>query len=342
MYPCIRWSGSVTSRRSGGGDPVIIVAETVDALIRLCPAPSELVSLCRNLVDRNPTCGPLWWLCAHLLARPESIPGVWRLAEEVERDATPVRLAEELPDGATVMTVGYPAIAARALRRCGNVSVLAVLAGDEGVRFVRGHGPGQYRGRASRPGVDAGRLPPGRRRAGRGRGMLDRGGRRFDRERPRRRRRAAADVPVWLVAGRGRRLPVAYVEGISGGLDAEFEGFSTACVSKVTGPDSVLSMSNDALAAECPAVPELLPHLTDGCLRGRNTKTTTAIKCSAVSGEWRCYVGGGRSAERAAAARLFGDLDEGRRSGDSAPTVARSWSESGRTRKGVPGATPMP
>ena len=58
--------------RSGGVDPAIVVAETVEALTGLGPAPSELVPLCRNLVERNPTCGPLWWLCAHLLAKPES------------------------------------------------------------------------------------------------------------------------------------------------------------------------------------------------------------------------------------------------------------------------------
>jgi hypothetical protein len=245
--------------RSGGGDPAIIVAETVDALTRLCPAPSELVPLCRNLVERNPTCGPLWWLCAHLLATPESLPDAWRLAEEVERDATRVRLAECLPDGATVMTVGYPVMTALALRRCGNVTVLAVLAGDEGGRFVRAMDRAGVEvepvaseamlaacGRADLVLLEAEACSTDQVVASLGSGLAAVAA-------------SAAGVPVWLVAGRGRRLPAAYVEVISCELDSQFERFSTSLVSKVAGPEGVVAMFRDALAAECPAVPELLP-----------------------------------------------------------------------------------
>ena len=327
--------------RSGGGDPAIIVAETVDALTRLCPAPSELVPLCRNLVDRNPTCGPLWWLCAHLLARPESISDAWRLAEEIERDATAARLVEELPDGATVMTVGYPAITARALRRCGNVSVLAVLAGDEGVRFVRA---------MDRAGVEVEPVAP--------ESMLA-ASRRADScwSRPRRARRTrssprsgaasprsppcSADVPVWLVAGRGRRLPAAYVEGIARAAGRRSSRDSPrACVSKVVGPDGVLPMSRDALAAECPAVPELLAHLTDGC-SGDGTVMTTPIGCQQpVSGA--ATAGGDGHWPAGLPQPTARRPGRGRAPADRAPTVTRMWSESGRTRNGVPGATPMP
>ena len=80
--------------RSGGIDPAIVVAETVDAVTSLRPTPSELVPLCRNLVERNPTCGPLWWLCAHLLAKPEGLADAWHLVDEIEGDDTPARLAE--------------------------------------------------------------------------------------------------------------------------------------------------------------------------------------------------------------------------------------------------------
>jgi hypothetical protein len=246
--------------RSGDIDPAVVVAETADALTRLRPAPSELVALCRNLVERNPTCGPLWWLCAHLLANPESLGFAWQLAEEVERDATPVRLAECLPDGATVMTVGYPSITAPALRRCGNVSVLAVLAGDEGVRLVRV---------MDRAGVDVEPVGPEAmlaacRRAdlvlleaegcsiaevigsvGSGLAAVA---------------ASTVGVPVWLVAGVGRRLPAPFVEAIACGLDAQFEPFATTYVSKVAGPAGVVPMSGEALAPECPAVPELLPN----------------------------------------------------------------------------------
>ena len=68
---------------------------------------------------------------------------------------------------------------------------------------------------------------------------------------------AAVDVPVWLVAGRGRRLPAAFVDAIAGGLAAE-TSVRHGCVTQVAGPDGVVPVSRDALAAECPAVPELL------------------------------------------------------------------------------------
>jgi hypothetical protein len=70
---------------------------------------------------------------------------------------------------------------------------------------------------------------------------------------------AASGVPVWLVAGVGRRLPEAFVEAIACSVDAQFERFSTGYVNTVVGPQGVLPMSSEAVAPECPAVPELLP-----------------------------------------------------------------------------------
>ena len=71
--------------RAGAVDPALIVAETVDALVGLRPAASELVPLCRNLVERHLTCAPLWWLCAHLLAKPDAIAHAWDFAEQLCR-----------------------------------------------------------------------------------------------------------------------------------------------------------------------------------------------------------------------------------------------------------------
>ena len=171
--------------------------------------------LCRNLVERNPTCGPLWWLCAHLLANA----GLARRGvaagrgDRADADAGTARRA--LARRATVMTVGYPAIAARALRRGGNVSVLGVLAGDDGGRLVRA---------MDRAGVEVEPVVP--------EAMLA-ACRRADlvlveadacsTESSSRRwasglaavAASAVDVPVWLVAGRGRRLPAPYVEAIA-------------------------------------------------------------------------------------------------------------------------------
>jgi hypothetical protein len=245
--------------RSGGGDPTVILAETVEAIARLRPTPSELVPLCRNLVDRNPTCGPLWWLCAHLLANPDEVERGWRLIEEIDCDVTASHLAERLPAGSRVVTVGSPTTVAQALHRAGEVSVLAVLAGDEGHRLVRamdrvGVGVEPVApeailvalGHADLLLVEAEACSTADVVASMGSGLAAVAA-------------SAVGVPVWLVAGRGRRLPAGYVETIVGSLPGESEVFDTACVSHVAGPDGVTSMTPDALAAECPAVPELLP-----------------------------------------------------------------------------------
>jgi hypothetical protein len=244
--------------RSGVGDPATIVAETVDALTHLRPAPSELVALCRNLVERTPSCGPLWWLGARLLGEPGCLDDAWQLADDVVCDPTPQRLAEHVPDDAMVLTVGDPALVAEGLHRHGNVAVLAVTAGEFGAGMVR------RMDRADVPveAVAAEAMLSALRRtdlllveadacsvasvvATVGSGLAAVAA-------------AAVDVPVWLVAGRGRRLPAAYVDAI-GRLATGSETFSTEYVSKVVGPQGVTPTSRDALAAECPLIPELLP-----------------------------------------------------------------------------------
>jgi hypothetical protein len=243
--------------RSDGVDPATIVAETVEAIARLRPGASELVSLCRHLVERNPGCGPLWWLCAHLLARPGDLELAWRLADEIENDPTPARLAERLPDDAAVMAVGASPIAARALRGAGDVRVVAVLAGDDGPGFVRA---------MDRAGVDVEPIVPEAMLSGLrsvdlllveadacsaesvvapvGSGLAAIAA-------------SALDVPVWLVAGRGRRLPVPYVEAIARCRPDRSEVFAARFVSDVAGPDGAVPMSRDALAPECPPILEL-------------------------------------------------------------------------------------
>ena len=243
--------------RSGGVDAATIVAETVEAIARLRPGASELVPLCRNLVERNPTCGPLWWLCAHLLAAPDNLERAWRLADEIDGDPTPARLADRLPDDAVVMTVGCPPIAAQALRRAGNVSVLAVLAGDDGRTLVRA---------MDRAGVDVEPVAPEAMLSGlRGADLLLVEADACSTESAVASvasglaaiAASALDMPVWLVAGRGRRLPVRYVEAIAHCPRDDSEVFATGYVSHIAGPDGVMPVSRDALAAECPLIPEL-------------------------------------------------------------------------------------
>ena len=88
--------------------------------------PSGLVVACRRVVERHPECGPLWWLCAHLLTAQEPFQLAWELADEIDDDSTADALAVAIPDDAVVLTIGWTDIASRALTRRGDVTVLVV------------------------------------------------------------------------------------------------------------------------------------------------------------------------------------------------------------------------
>ena len=245
--------------RSGGGDPATVVADTVEAIRSLAPAPGELVTVCRNLVDRAITCGPLWWLCAHLLSEPEALATAWDLVDEITEDRTADRLALAIPEDATVLTVGYPPVAARAFARRGDVTVLAVDAAHAANGLIR---------LLDRNDVECSMIAPeGILAAARESDLVV-----VDAE-------ACSDatvvtsiggglaavaaghlgVPVWLVAGRGRRLPASYVDVIAARAGGEFETFPTTLVTSLAGPDGVRSPSAGAFAPECRSVPELIP-----------------------------------------------------------------------------------
>jgi len=252
--------------RAGGGDPAVIVAETVEAVRGLAPGPRELVSVCRNLVDRNVTCGPLWWLCARLLSEPEALARGDDLADEIADDPTSDRLAATLADDANVVTIGLPAIAARALARRGDIRVLAVEAGHATNALIRLLDRFDVRSeivaaeatlvavaRTDVVVIEADACTADVAVCAMGSGLAA---------------VAAADagVPVWMVAGRGRRLPAPFVEAIGRRVscndrpwEAQFELVATARVDMVAGPSGVTRLSTAALAAECAPVPELIP-----------------------------------------------------------------------------------
>ena len=75
-----------------------------------------------------------------------------------------------------------------------------------------------------------------------------------------------AEIPVWLVAGRGRRLPeqmwAAMVERLDGcdghPWDRDVELVPLAMVQSVVGPDGFAPAEAAAFAPECPMAHELL------------------------------------------------------------------------------------
>lgn len=254
--------------QAAGVDPAVVVAETAEAIAHLHPDPAELVTVCRQLVQRNPACGPLWWLSAHLLR--DGIEHLWDLADLVAADPTSELLADALPDDATVVTIGWPEIAARALVRRGDVAVLGIDAGVGATGLVRMLDRADSRVEAVDPAglavaaaaadlalVEVGVLGADSAVGALGTATLAAAAR-------------TGGTPVWLVAGRGCRLPVRFVEWITGvaidraapwrsSFDAVALGGFDPARDVVAGPGGVGAWVPGGAENECPDTPELVP-----------------------------------------------------------------------------------
>lgn len=251
--------------RSSGADQRVLVSETADALRALQSDPAGLVVSCRRIVERHPTSGPLWWLCAHLLTSTDPASTARELAGVIELDPTPDLLVDALPDGATVCLIGWPDLAGEAVLQRGDLTVLAVDAFDQGSSFVR---------RLQRNEVTAEVVEP----AGIGAAVMAStlvlveavAAGSTDLLATRGSRAAASvawcgDVPVWAVVGRGRRLPakafdsmVASVGDVRVPWDAEADTVPMGLASFVATPDGVRAADGAPMVAECPLAPELL------------------------------------------------------------------------------------
>lgn len=254
--------------RAGSGDTAIIVGETVEAIARLRPGPAEMVTLCRQLVQRNPTCGPLWWLGARLLGG--DVDELWDLVDEVDEDPTADHLVDAMREGTRVLTIGCPDIAQRALARRGDVEVLAVDAGAGAAAFVRA----LDRADVAVTMVEVTALPAAAAAAdvvivevaacsatiglaAVGNALLSLVA-------------DAAAAPRIVVAGVGTRLPDAYIDAIiARSIDTEAPwradverldlGAFDADRDVVVGPSGVAPVGPEALRPDCPHIPELIP-----------------------------------------------------------------------------------
>ena len=74
--------------RARGADAESLVRETAGALRGLGLDTAGLVVACRRIVERHPTCGPLWWLCARMLTSSDPMAAARAAIEEMECDAT--------------------------------------------------------------------------------------------------------------------------------------------------------------------------------------------------------------------------------------------------------------
>jgi hypothetical protein len=253
--------------RARGADPVALVRETAYALTSMRFDPAGLVVSCRRIVERHPDCAALWWLCARLLTSTDPHAEAMRLGDVIADDPTASELAHALPDDAVVVTVGDPVTVSAGLARRGDVRVLAVESRHEASAFVRrleradvAYEPVQAEAIARAVGaadvvlLEAVAVSPERVVAPVGSAA------------------AAAvawslDVPVWLVAGVGRRLPDPYASVIADRLSAgdepwelDHDVFATGLVTHVLGADGLVDLAGEParLTVDCPLAPELL------------------------------------------------------------------------------------
>jgi hypothetical protein len=251
--------------RSSGGDQRMLVRETASAIAGLQQDPMGLVVSCRRIVERHPSSGALWWLCARLVTSTDPFREAWGLADHIEEDPTADRLVDLLPEDSTVTVVGWPDLAGEALIRRGDINALVIDSRDMGNSLVR---------RLQRMDVEAEEIPA----IGTAAAVMDSdlviveamacgpdaalcaiGS-----------HAAAAvaycnEIPVWLVAGRGRRLPEqmwrVMLDRATDGDDSwelEVERVPLAMVTAIAGEGGLVDPDPAALTPECPVAAELL------------------------------------------------------------------------------------
>ena len=263
--------------RAQGADAASLVEETAHALGSLRFDPSGIVVACRRIVQRHPFTGALWWLCATVTTSTEPFEAVWELAEEIRSDRTGAELGAELPDDATVVTIGAPSSIGDGLIRRGDVRVLVHDVDHAATQFLR---------RLERHDVDCDPLEAGA--AGPATRVADVvliEALALDTERvvvPMGSSTIAAaartwNTPVWLVAGVGRRLPTPMLDDMVAAYDKltdaegsgepgdaydpwdlDIEILPTSLITDVVGPNGRMPMGPHATAAECPMAYELL------------------------------------------------------------------------------------
>lgn len=251
--------------RARGADATSLVREAAVALGTLRADHANLVIACRRIVQRHPEVGPLWWLSSRLLTADDPDRLAWELVDEIEADPTPRAIAGSLPDGATVLTIGYPDVAGEALMRRGDVRVLCADSRHEASSFMQRLErcdvecepiPAESLARAAAEAdlvlVEASAASPSRVLAPVGSHVVAAVAR-------------SVDTPVWLAAGIGRRLPTEYVDAIaaevtadSAAWDLDVDDLPPALVTHVVSGDGLFDDVADGLRPEAPFAPELL------------------------------------------------------------------------------------
>ncbi|GAC1322698.1 MAG: hypothetical protein NVSMB16_16650 [Acidimicrobiales bacterium] len=250
--------------RVDGAGVLQLVEAASRALAGLGDDHAGLVTGCRQMVDRHPSVGPLWWLTSRMLCSDAPRAEAWAVTEALDEDPTPRLLAAELPEEAVTVVLGWPEVCAGALHRRGDLRIRAVDALGEG---------SQLADVLADAGLDAVDIPePGVAAAvadadlvllealamGPTGAVVVSGS------------RAAAAVahhagiPVWVVSGAGRTLPGPLWDALLGRLDlrgepwdADDEIVPIDLVDRVIGPWGSGPPADAVTQSDCPVAAEL-------------------------------------------------------------------------------------
>lgn len=251
--------------RAEGAGATVLARETAAALASLAGDLPALVTGCRRVIERHPALGPLWWLCARMLAAEDPSREGWAAASELESDPTAAVLAAHLPDDATAAVLGWPELGAAALRKRGDIEVLVVESQNEGHHLVR---------RLEASGVDAYAIPE----SGLGAAVREASVVILEAEAvgpdgfvatvgslAAAATAAQLGRELWLVAGVGRVLPgrlwdalVRRLEQDGDPWDLDWEIVPLDWASSVVGPDGPWPPADAVKRADCPIAAELL------------------------------------------------------------------------------------
>jgi hypothetical protein len=249
--------------RATGAPQGLVATEAAWALASFAHDPQGLVTACRRMVSRQPGNAALVWLCARALTAGDPPGELRRAVTELESDRTPKELEHAIPADATVAVLGWTEVIGEVLARRGDVEVLVVDVREEGSGLVRrlagadmevvdvpASGLGAAVGAADLVLVEADAVAPGELLA------------------PAGSHAAAAvahtsGVPVWVVAGVGRLLPVRMWEPVRAKVvsaepwDDEAEVVPLRLVDAIVGPAGPEPVDVALRRTDCPIAPEL-------------------------------------------------------------------------------------
>ena len=251
-----------------GLDEHVLPVEAAEALAGFAAEPAGLVVACRRLLAHHPASGPLWWVCARVLAAPDTRAACAEAVRLLDADATGERLAATMPlldEGRVVAVLGWPDAVDRAMSERVDVDVVAIR--TDAVQPA----PALRHRRADRTirvvdafdlsGLGVERLLVPALAIGPGRALVPGGTATVLTE-------GAGARELWLVGGVGRALPARLFDAARRSTDAgagdepgEIEVVALERFDRAIGPRGLERPDDAAARPDCPVVPELLRPL---------------------------------------------------------------------------------